>query len=64
MGRACSRYGSVEVHTGFWWENLEGDHLEDRGIDGRTILKWIFDKWDGAWTVSVWVKIETGGWLL
>jgi hypothetical protein len=34
-----------EVHTGFWWGNLwERDHLDDLGIDGRIVSKWIFKK--------------------
>jgi hypothetical protein len=42
-------WGRGEVHTGFWWGNLrEGDHLKDPRIDGRIILKCIFEKWDGG----------------
>jgi hypothetical protein len=34
--------GRGEVLTGFWWGNLrERDHLEDEGVDGRMVLKWI-----------------------
>jgi hypothetical protein len=41
--------GEGRVHTGFWWGDLrEGDHLEDPGVDGRIILKWIFKMWDGG----------------
>ena len=34
------------------------DHLQDPGIAGRIILRWIFRKWDvGAWTGSSWLRI-------
>ena len=36
------------MHAGFCWGYLrERDHMEDKGIDGRTILKWVFNKWFG-----------------
>jgi hypothetical protein len=42
-------YGGGEVRRLFWWGTLrEGGRMEDPGIDGRIILKWIFEKWDGG----------------
>ena len=36
------------MHTGFWWRNLrERDNLQDLGVDGNIILRWIFRKLDG-----------------
>jgi hypothetical protein len=35
------------VYTWFKWGNLrKRDHLQDPGVDGRIILRWIFMKWD------------------
>jgi hypothetical protein len=60
-----ARTGRGEVHTGFWWGKLrERDHLKDVVVDGKIILKWIFKKWDGAWTGLIWLRIGTGGGLL
>ena len=52
------------MHTVFRWENLrEGNHLEDPGVVGRVILKWIFDR-TGAQTGSIWLRTGTSGGLL
>ena len=41
--------GKGDVHTEFWWGNLEGgDYLEDPGVDRIIILKWIFEKCEGG----------------
>jgi len=48
--------GIREAYAGFWWGNLmEGDHLEDSGVEGSIILRWIFRRWDvGAWN---WIQL-------
>jgi hypothetical protein len=44
-----ARTGRGQVHTGFWWGNIrERDHLEGAAVDGRIILKWILENWDGG----------------
>jgi hypothetical protein len=55
-----------QVHTGFWWGDFsERAYLENLGLHGRTILKWIFKKWDRkAWTGLIWLNIGTSGGLL
>jgi hypothetical protein len=60
MGGACSAYGGetrcIQGHGG------ERGHLEDPGVFGRIIIRWIFRKWDGGvWTGSSWLRIGAGG---
>jgi len=52
-----------EAYTGFWWGNLKKIvHLEDTGVDGIIILRWIFRKWNvRAWTGSSQLRIGTVG---
>jgi hypothetical protein len=48
--------GRGEAYTGCWWGNLrERDHLEDLGVDGRIILRWILGSGLGGmdWIVLV-----------
>jgi hypothetical protein len=48
-------WGREEMHTGLLWRNLrEADHLGDPGVDGRIILKWIFERLDGG---MVWINL-------
>ena len=48
-----------ELHTEFWCGNLrERGHLEDPGIDGRILLRWIFRK---GRTGSIQLRIWTDG---
>jgi hypothetical protein len=37
------------MRRGFLWGNLiEGDHMEHPDVDGRIILQWILENWDGG----------------
>jgi len=34
------------MHAAVWWENLKKrDYLENLGVDGRIILRWILRNW-------------------
>jgi hypothetical protein len=63
MGGACSTYGERRGIYGVSVGKTEGkDHLGDRSVDGKIILRWIFMEWDvGVRTGSIRLRIQTVG---
>jgi hypothetical protein len=63
MGGASGTYGRGEVHTGFSCGDFrKRAHFKCMGVDGRIIIKWIFQKSDGEpWTGPIWLRIGVGG---
>ena len=59
----CHIWGRKEAHTRLWWGNLrERDHIENLGIDGRIMLKWILKESVGrAWSGFFWLRLGTWG---
>ena len=59
VARMWERRGPYMV----WWGTLnERDHLEEPGVDGRIILRWVYGKWvAGTWTGLIRLRIGTGG---
>jgi len=66
MGGAPSTYGERVGAYRFLVGNLrERYHLEDPGVDGRIILRWIFRNWGvGAWSGLIWPQNRDGWWAL
>jgi hypothetical protein len=59
------------MHAKFWLDSLKGgDHSENLGIDGRTILRWILGKYgwwvwnEFNWTSSGFCKEVKNLWVL
>jgi hypothetical protein len=42
-------WGREEMPIGLWWENpRDENHFEEPYVDGKIILKWIFEQLDGG----------------
>jgi len=62
MCRESGTYGRQERSTKILvGRPEERDHLGDLNVYGRILLKWIFKKWNGAWTRLIWLRIGTDG---
>jgi hypothetical protein len=55
-----------EIRTDFSSEDVNGSrHVQDLGIDERTIVKLIIMKYNGGvWTGFIWIWMGTNGGLL
>ena len=60
MSGACGAYGGG-VHRVLVGKPRERDQWGDPDADERTILRWIFRKWEGVETGWSWLRIGTGG---
>ena len=61
--RHVALWETEEVLIGFWWGDLmEKDNLEDTGLDGRIILKWIFRNWDGEARTRLCLDADRDSW--
>jgi hypothetical protein len=55
IGGACSTYGGkARCVQDFGRETREGDYWRGLVVDGRIIIKWIFNKWDGS---MYWIEL-------
>ena len=57
------RMGRGGAYTGFWWGNLTvRDHLEDQGVGGRIIVRWIIRRWVCGGMDWIELAQDTDGW--